>query len=273
MSEWNAHATFDIPVAKRQTSTGHARELTLDLYVPADGHGPNGRDGSPLLVYVHGGGWREGTNDRPPGFRTVLGRGFALAALQYRFSAEGTVTDMLDDLRCGVGVARQRAAAHGCDADVWYLWGISAGGHLASLFAVTAAVPDDRPVAVASWCGPMDLRAYAGLNGVRDELRGTVTEIVDALTHRDPDLAREFSPLSHVSPDAPPHFFVHGTADGLVPLEQSHLMHEALKSRGVRSEIMAVPDGMHAMPPGHSAEMERTLDFLAGVGKWPRRHR
>lgn len=256
--EWRSSLVFDVPVKTVALRDGGTRDLTLDLYLPE--HSPQRRADTgapPLLVYIHGGGWREGHNDRPPAFRTILKRGLALASLEYRFSTQGSGEEMVADLVDGVTVARREAEARGCDADRWFIWGISAGGHLCSLAGQRLAA-----TAIASWSGVFDLAHYATLRGVREELRGTVREIVSLLTQDDPNTMRVLSPLTHASPTSPPHIFVHGAEDRFVPPEQSRMMHEALTTAGVRSELLVVPDRDHAMPPEDSEEIHRTLDFL-----------
>jgi acetyl esterase/lipase len=274
-----------------------SRPLALDIYVPERNEAPPAGPGCPpLLVYVHGGGWREGTNDRPPGFRSILARGFALASLQYRFSHEGSGLDMLADLRRGVQVARAEAASQGADADAWFLWGISAGGHLVSLLAhrlndpaVVAAASAETasaggapqpvgaggpssdaipsPRGVAPWCGVFDLERYSSLAGVGAEHRATVTEIEQSLTGGSREERVGLSPVTYAGPDSPPHLFVHGEEDTLVPPEQSRLMHEALSAAGVRSELILVPGRGHAMPPDDSPEIHRTVDFLLSCAR------
>jgi dipeptidyl aminopeptidase/acylaminoacyl peptidase len=80
---------------------------------------------------------------------------------------------------------------------------------------------------------------------------------------------RALSPITYASPTSPPHIFVHGAEDRLVPPQQSRTMHEALTREGVRSELFEVAGRDHAMPPEDSEEMHRTLDFLleCPVGK------
>lgn len=72
----------------------------------------------------------------------------------------------------------------------------------------------------------------------------------------------ELSPIAHVGPAAPPHLFVHGATDRLVRPRQSRRMHEALRAAGVRSELLIIPDRDHAMPPGDSPGINRTIDFF-----------
>lgn len=277
MAPWKSSIYHDIPIAPGGHPGGRQRALTLDLYIPhrTDAH-PAGTGRPALIVYIHGGGWHEGTNDRPPGFRTILARGMALASLPYRFSQEASGIEMLADLRRGVQIARREASRHDVDIDTWFLWGISAGGHLASLIAhrlndpevlaLAPAASDPSPIpapaAVAPWCGVFDLAYYRSLEGVGDELRETVTEIEHGLTGGTDAERSALSPLCYAGSQSPPHLFVHGREDPLVPAAQSVRMHEALRGVGVRSELLVVPDRDHAMPPGDSPELHRTIDFL-----------
>src|SRR6516164_3224325 len=64
------------------------RPLELDLYLPGTG-GP-----APVIVHVHGGGWRRGSRREPlralgeDFYDTLAAQGFAVAAVDYRLSAE-----------------------------------------------------------------------------------------------------------------------------------------------------------------------------------------
>ncbi len=265
---WKSNIIADVPVATVTVRDGGTRDLTLDLYVPTRGEDhPAGSGAPPLLVYIHGGGWEGGHNDRPPAYRSILERGLALASLQYRFSHQGSGEDMVTDLVAGIRVAHRTAGEHGCDIERWFTWGVSAGGHLSSLaahrlMAERPASDVPPPHAAACWCGVFDLQHYATLEGVREGLRADVTRIVTALTGGDPETARALSPVAHVSRQSVPHVFVHGAEDHLVPPEQSRLMHRALSAAGVRSELIEVPGRDHAMPPEDSDDIQRTIDFL-----------
>ncbi len=63
-----------------------------------------------------------------------------------------------------------------------------------------------------------------------------------------PELRAAASPLSLVSPSAPPTLLVHGDADTVVPLEQSVRLHEALRAAGASSRLVVVPGAEHGFP-------------------------
>src|SRR5690349_20545585 len=59
--------------------------LRLDLYLPETAATP-----SPMIVWVHGGGWTSGSNNldaNDPQLRQVM-RGYAVASINYRLSTE-----------------------------------------------------------------------------------------------------------------------------------------------------------------------------------------
>jgi acetyl esterase/lipase len=86
------------------------RPLELDLYLPRDG-GP-----APVIVHVHGGGWRRGSRRHPLpalglGFYDDLaGHGFAVAAIDYRLSGGARFPAPLHDVRAAIGWVGEHAA-------------------------------------------------------------------------------------------------------------------------------------------------------------------
>jgi dipeptidyl aminopeptidase/acylaminoacyl peptidase len=81
-----------------------------------------------------------------------------------------------------------------------------------------------------------------------------------------PALAREASPLTYASPDDPPFFIQHGTADCTVPYPQSELLRDALRLvTGVeRVEFGLLAGAGHGGPAFTApANVERAISFLA----------
>ena len=73
------------------------------------------------------------------------------------------------------------------------------------------------------------------------------------------------SPVSYVSPDDPPVFTYHGTADQTVPIVHAHRLIEKLKAAGVDTENLLVEGAGHGLrrrvPDGPDLDIA-TLDFL-----------
>lgn len=112
---------------------------------------------APLLIWVHGGAWRFGTNRglrdveimTPEGPRTnrqtlmrraLQEQGWAVAAINYRYSHQAIFPGDLHDTKEAVRFFRARAAEFGIDPGRIAIAGGSAGGHLSMMVAL--AGPD-----------------------------------------------------------------------------------------------------------------------------------
>lgn len=120
-----------------QTIDGY-RPQVVDIYVPA-GKGPH-----PLVLYIHGGGWRGGHTrhsgafaDFPKVLAALAAEGFTVASLEYRLSSEARFPAQLQDSNAALRFLRANAARYAIDPARVGVWGGSAGGHLTALTALT----------------------------------------------------------------------------------------------------------------------------------------
>ena len=237
------------------------RPLELDLYLPPAAHpGRAGAaDGQPLpvpvVVHVHGGGWRRGSRRHP---LPVLGDGFypglaaqgiAVAAVDYRLSGEARYPAAVDDVRAAVAWVRTALPRYGLLPGPVALWGDSAGGHLALLAALTGTGVDNTGLAntgvdgVVAWFPVTDL---AGVRGPDDDDPGSREALfLGAPPSQVPALARAASPLTHVRAGAPPMLLMHGDSDKLVPPDQSIRFTRALRDAGGSASLVLVPGASH----------------------------
>lgn len=108
-------------------------DLLLDLYLPADRIGRP----TPVIVFLHGGGWSGRTRTTGPDFKRYFAQdGFAMAAIEYRLTPAITFPANAEDVRTAVRWLKANAAAHSLDPDCICLWGTSAGAHLAAVAAL-----------------------------------------------------------------------------------------------------------------------------------------
>jgi acetyl esterase/lipase len=268
--------------------------LLLDLYLPTDDAETAGQGGRPAVVHFHGGGWRAGERSSLGPVVDGLGlspieqlvhAGFVVASADYRLTDAATFPAQLLDARAAVRWLRAHAADYGVDPERIYVWGDSAGGHLAALVGLTAGAREfgepndgcpgdhDDVAAIVAWYPPTDLEkmgrqarpdavARADDPGSRESL------LLGAQPSDAPDKAKAASPVTYVHADAPPFLLIHGTADRFVPVAQSAGLAAALEAAGAAVELLLLPDADHmwATPDGSSAAADQatsaTIDFF-----------
>jgi acetyl esterase/lipase len=108
-------------------------DLQGDLYLPKDAKVV------PALVAVHGGGWVQGARTAFQYWGPYLAaRGIAMFSISYRLATKGkTFPQAVQDVLAGVQFVRGKAGEFGIDPARIGLMGASAGGHLASLAALS----------------------------------------------------------------------------------------------------------------------------------------
>lgn len=242
---------------------GHDRQK-LDLYLPPG----KVEQPRPLVVWIHGGGWRQGDKQRcPAAFLTR--HGFAVASVNYRLSSDAVFPAQIQDCQAAIRFLKRNSEKFGWDQERIGVWGSSAGGHLVSLlgtcdnhtFGQANAKTTSRVAAVCDYFGPIDLLQMNQQAGAESQIDHDAADspesrLLGGALPSLPDKAKQASPASYISKDDPPFLIVHGDADRLVPVEQSRNFHQQLKAQGVESRLVIVKGG------GHGG-FDQTEDVLA----------
>ncbi len=213
--------------------------LRLDAYVP------EGAGLFPAAIVVHGGGWVAG--DRwlsvEPLIRPLLDGGFACFSISYRLAKDISLFGAaVEDVGQAIRYVRTHAPRFMADAGRIALVGESAGGHLAAM----AALGDGGPAvqAVVALYAPTDLEQLtSGSSFLPEPFRSA------PLGSR----LRALSPIRHVRGGMPPFLLIHGTADTVVPFEQSRSMCRAIRDAGGACDLLAVKGGSHGVRRWESA--------------------
>jgi acetyl esterase/lipase len=261
------------------------RPLCLDLYRPAAASAP-----APLIVWIHGGAFEMGHRGLLPDFladarffEMLPGRGFAVAAIDYRLSGEARFPAQLHDVKAAIRWLRARAGELSLDGSRLAVWGESAGGHLAAMAGTTSGLPGmDGEVgiregssavqAVVDWYGPTDFLAMDRQRPptavqTHGDAGSPESRLIGAAVDTSPELVARANPCTYVRPGLPRFLIAHGTADRLVPFGQSGLLVEALRAAGIPVTFHPVEGADHVFDgePGRIALIEEALAFLRAV--------
>jgi acetyl esterase/lipase len=226
---------------------------TLDLFVPP-GTGP-----FPLIVWIHGGGWHGGgkENSGISLAKSFLPKGFALAAIDYRYVQDGSFPAQIDDCNAALIWLRKNAAQYHLDPAHVGVAGHSAGAHLAALMAVTGdgtqfskdPSANVRVQAAVCWATPADLDRDRGqwpAKSIMFNPRDPLFKLYPNGVY-DGAFARTASPASYVHAGICPMLILHGGKDDLVPVGQAQAFADALKKAGVDVTFRIDPERGHGV--------------------------
>jgi acetyl esterase/lipase len=107
----------------------------------ADVFAPNARASLPAVLLIYGGAWQSGSRSQYRHWGSWLAEnGYVAVAIDYRLSSHERATwpSVLEDARAALDFMRAEASSLGIDPHRLAVMGPSAGGHLASLVALTA---------------------------------------------------------------------------------------------------------------------------------------
>jgi acetyl esterase/lipase len=243
------------------------RQEALDVYLPKGAPPPGGW---PVLIAIHGGGWRRFSKDEygPEVAAMFTPEDIAVVAMNYTLSTRATPSwpANFEDVRNAVRWARTNAGSYGLDPNHFAAIGESAGGHLAALLGTNPDGPitaGGDPAAgdvygsvsaqvqgVIDFYGPTSL---AALDGESPTAAPAVEQFLGGTPGQVPQSYTDASPVEHVTAATPPVLILQGTADTLVTPDQPRALAAALGAAGVSNQVIFVagaPHGFEFQPSG-----------------------
>ncbi|MBK6285514.1 MAG: alpha/beta hydrolase [Draconibacterium sp.] len=226
----------------------NGKSLQLDIYKPK-----NLTEPAPLLVFVHGGGWKGGKrSDYLVYLVDYAKKGYITATVSYRLKNDSIYPACVQDVSDAVHWLFCNAEKYGYDPDRIAMIGGSAGGHLVlmttydlkapqiQLDSACLTSPAHKIKAVVDIYGPVDMTTpYAQ---TRDLLL-----VLSVILYRKPEFYWEASPAKYLRAGLPPTLIFQGTSDNLLPQSQSDTLKVRLDRLGVPNEYYKLPLWPHAM--------------------------
>jgi acetyl esterase/lipase len=291
----NVEATFDLTYA---TVTG-ARPLLLDVYrlptakaMPAIVfvHGGSYVGGDPRAD-------RHPIYGEVDGFMAyVASRGYVVIPVTYRLADEARWPAQLEDVKAAIRWIRANAVQYGVDPQRIGVWGESSGGHIAAMVGSTCGVKEfdkqdnkgiysnSTPPTVQDKAASQSSCVQAAVvwSGSSDfSLLDAQKESFTRLTHNDPassqsrvlgcslgtncDAAtvQRASALHYVAAggaDNTAFLLQAGTHDEATPWQQSQILYDALRTKGVPAQIDLVPGANHYFMGATKDQSREILD-------------
>jgi len=243
--------------------------LKYDVYTP------KGAKNLPMIVIIHGGGWRTNTEDIMRGMARELTRNgkYVVCSIDYRWAQKldgdvvgNTMADLIGDVYGAIAHIMEHAVEYGGDPTKVAVTGDSAGGHLSAVAAnmsdrigtggfgntpgvfefMPSYIPKDKTIEEVKAEMISAIRAAAPSYGV---FAG------DLLNHYSDDPAADDSwkdaiaPIHHIPnirERAIPHYLIRGTEDPIIKDEAVKSYMDALVKAGQRVEYVQVGGANHA---------------------------
>jgi acetyl esterase/lipase len=217
----------------------NAHLLSLDVYAPKDARN------LPVMIYIHGGGWRTGDKKAAgtkPAYFTE--RGFVFVSLNYRLVPSVDILTQLQDSANAIGWVKKNIAQHGGDPSRLHLIGHSAGAHHVAILATNQRFLQEAGVALADLKSVVELDTQA--LDVPELMRGSDNALYLQAFGKDPAVWPQVSPRDNVAKDKgiPPFFLVVANERG-PKLAQAAAFQKALHAAGVRCEFVEAPQHDH----------------------------
>ena len=225
----------------------------LDLYLP------KASNKKTAIMFIHGGGFKAGNKEEMAGFAKLYAKnGFVTTSINYRLTPEHPYPAAVNDTKDAFAWMQKNALQYGYNANKIVLVGYSAGGTL------SLNVGLDNTQHVAATISVAGVTEFGSL--IKDTpLPALRADLETYLGQEDPLQA---SPLSQISQQSPPVFIFHGDKDNIVPISQSVLLAEKLKSNKVPVLFRVFPDAGHEimLPNKHLKQLLKEMTgFILAV--------
>ena len=197
-------------------------------------------DRAPILVDIHGGGWRSGSrNIRSFPASSVTKAGVMWVPIDYGLAPNYSIHQMVDHVRSAIVWLYHNVSKYGGDPSKLYVSGNSAGGHLTGCILMpdwhkNYGVPSDIIKGACAISGVYDLQALVHAEyGYNDELG------------MDIETAQNFSPLFNLPTKGCPLIVSYGAPEPNEFRRQSRVYYEAWKDGGFPATEIVVNGAHH----------------------------
>lgn len=216
-------------------SYGSDSQQIMDVYLPA-----NRTDSTKVFVLIHGGAWSAGDKADFTYLFDNLKTFYpdhAIINLNYRLATASSPAypKQINDI--DAALQEISSSKYGVSS-TFFLFGNSAGGHLATLYAY-GFDPNQHVKGICNTVGPIDFTDTSYLNNP------FYASFYTTLLGDSPSTAliQEASPVYRITSAAPPTISFYGNADPLIPSTQMGILQNALTSNSVYNECTMYQGG------------------------------
>jgi acetyl esterase/lipase len=229
----------------KDASYGSVPGQQMDIFLPA------GRTTATTkaLIVIHGGAWISGDKTEMNPYIPIMKQklpGYAIFNINYRLAAlpaTNPFPTQENDVKAAVEFIMSKASEYKFNNAKVVVLGASAGGHLALLQAYKQASP--KVQAVVSMFGPTDITALYNFYPANSVNRTAMQSILGGTPITNAAMFQFSSPINYITAQSPPTLLLHGTADPIVPIDQSTALKTRLEAAGISVKMVTYQNAGH----------------------------
>ena len=232
--------------------------LALDIY-------PTDVENSPVMIYIHGGGWWRGTkanvDEKPAAFNY---NGFVFVAVNYRLIHEVDIAQEMRDVTTAIAWVKENIADYGGDPNRLFLLGHSAGAHMVSLIATDETWLAEQGLTLTDIKGviSLDTQAY-DLYLLLTNMPASNGAVYRVAFGEDPQNWVRYSPMNYVGADKGiPPFILAYTSEQATRHALTDRFADALKAADIPAITIAATDKTHGQL---NAEIGMENDYVTRI--------
>lgn len=228
------------PTSSPSVQQWHQVAYGSDSAQRMDIHAPQGTHLAPVIMMVHGGGWRRGDKASDTVVTNKLAhwsaRGYVFISINYPMLPQANPLEQAQHVARALAYVQKHANEWGGDANQVALMGHSAGAHLVALLSSQPAMA--YQLGAKPWRGTVALDS-AAMNVV-EVMQKKHFRLYDEAFGTDTGLWTAASPYHQLSTQATPMLLV-CSSQRTEPCPQAHDFSRHAQSMGVRTQVLEQP--------------------------------
>lgn len=225
--------------------------LTLDIFNAKK----EVKNGSPVIIYVHGGSWVYGDKEIPDAISPLLDafreEGYAIISTSYELMrGEENFNKQISDVKDTIRWVHKNKDEYNLNENKIGIIGASSGAHLSLMAAYSSNddfVDDEELKNYSSsikylidFFGPTDLNTL-DMNNVNWDLE----QIINSVGDNKEEVLNKYSPINYVDKNEPSTLIIHSKKDSIVPYKNAERLYEELISKNNKANIITLEGATH----------------------------
>lgn len=225
--------------------------LTLDIFNAKK----ELKNGSPVIIYVHGGSWVYGNKEIPDAISPLLDafreEGYVIISTSYELmSGEENFNKQISDVKDTIRWVHKNKEEYNFNENKIGIIGASSGAHLSLMAAYSSNEDfvDDQELRnypstvkyLIDFFGPTDLNTL-DMNNVNWDLE----QIISSVGENKEEVLNKYSPINYVDKDEPNTLIIHSRKDSIVPYKNAEILYEELIDKKNKANIITLEGATH----------------------------